>query len=251
MDNKKDIFDSEKNEEVINEEKNLSDNNQIPKVENNNVSNKDKCCCEQENNDKFSKVENNNVCNKDKCCCEQENNDQSKELNIKEYIKILETKIKNLEKDFMNLNQTHENEKLRYRSDLENFTKRINKERIKERKYASMKFIENILVPFEQFEKVLEMNVENEILKKFLVGFQMIHQQMKNIFKEEGLKEIDSLGKNFDPKLHYAMEKISDKNQPNNSNIYVLQKGYLYKERVLKPAMVKVNEWSEEDDKDK
>ncbi|WP_334331004.1 nucleotide exchange factor GrpE [Candidatus Phytoplasma prunorum] len=241
MTNKEKIFDSEKNEEIINEEKNFSsesknssDNNQIPKVENN------------------EKIENNNFSNKDKCFCKQKNNDQNKELNIKDYVKTLETKIKNLEKDFINLNKTHENEKLRFRSDLENFTKRINKERIQERKYASMNFIENILVPFDQFEKVLEMNVEDKILKKFLVGFQMIHQQMKNIFKEEGLEEIESLGKIFDPKLHYAMEKISDKNQPNNSNIDVLQKGYLYKKRVLKPAMVKVNEWSnEEDEKDK
>ncbi|CAP18392.1 chaperone GrpE [Candidatus Phytoplasma mali] len=235
MANKEKVFDSKKNEEISHEEKNfssesknLSENDQIPKVENNDFSNKDEFGHKHKNNDKH------------------------KELNVKDYIQILETKIKNLEKDFINLNKTHENEKLRFRSDLENFTKRINKERINERKYASINFIENILVPFDQFEKVLEMNVEDEILKKFLVGFKMVHQQMKNIFKEEGLEEIESLGKIFDPKLHYAIEKISDKNQPNNSNIEVLQKGYLYKERVLKPAMVKVNEWSNEtNDKDK
>ncbi|MDV3182724.1 MAG: nucleotide exchange factor GrpE, partial [Candidatus Phytoplasma australasiaticum] len=49
----------------------------------------------------------------------------------------------------------------------------------------------------------------------------------------------------FDPNFHYALEKISDLKQPNGINVLVLQKGFLYKDLVIKPAMVKVNEWSD------
>ena len=82
-------------------------------------------------------------------------------------------------------------------------------------------------------------------------NFKMINDQFYSILEQDGLKEIDALNKPFDPKLHHAIENISHLDQPNGVNLVVVSKGYTYKEQILRPAMVKVNEWSEENGKDK
>lgn len=158
----------------------------------------------------------------------------------KEHVDALELEIKEL-KDKL----------LRNAAELENFKKRMTQERINDRKFASKQLINDVLVPLEQLDKVCNMQTENELLKNFLIGFKMINDQFYNILKQDGLKEIDALNKPFDPNYHYAIEKLSIVDKPNGINLEVIQKGYLYKDQILRPAMVKVNEWSEENGKDK
>lgn len=79
----------------------------------------------------------------------------------------------------------------------------------------------------------------------------MIHQQIKEILNKDGVKEIKALGEKFNPEFHHAIEKISDKNKPDGVNVAVLQKGFIYKDLVIKPVMVKVNEWSKEKNENK
>lgn len=159
--------------------------------------------------------------------------------------KKLEESYSKLENDLIEVNKNLINERLRYKADLDNFQKRMIKENEKDKKYASVNLIKDILVPFEQLEKVLETETKDNLLKNFLSGFKMIYQQIKEILEKNGVKEIKSLGEKFNPELHYAISKISDKNQPNNTNVLVLQKGFLYKELVIRPAMVKINKWSD------
>lgn len=158
----------------------------------------------------------------------------------KEQVEQLENEIKNF-KDKL----------LRNAAELENFKKRMNQERINDRKYASKNLIADILNPLEQMNMVVNMKTDNDILKNYLIGFKMINDQFYSILEQDGLKEIDALNKPFDPKLHHAIEKISDVDQPNGINLEVVLKGYTYKEQILRPAMVKVNEWSEENGKTK
>jgi len=132
-------------------------------------------------------------------------------------------------------------------ADLENYKKRMNKERIEDRKYAAMDLIHDLLLPLEQLKKVVNMNVDDDKLKNFLVGFKMINNQIYETLEAQGLKEIDALGKQFDPNYHYAVEKESNKELDNGIITEVTQTGYMYKERILRPSMVKVNEWSEEE----
>ncbi|MFH0767801.1 MAG: nucleotide exchange factor GrpE [Bacillota bacterium] len=158
----------------------------------------------------------------------------------KEQIEQLEQEIKN-----------YKDKLLRNAAELENFKKRMHQERINDRKYASKNLIGDILNPLEQMNKVVNMKTDNDLLKNFLIGFKMINDQLYSMLEQDGLKEIDALHKPFDPKLHHALEQVSDLNQPNGINLEVVQKGYTYKEQILRPAMVKVNEWSEENGKDK
>ncbi len=158
----------------------------------------------------------------------------------KEQIEQLELEVKN-----------YKDKLLRNAAELENFKKRMNQERINDRKYASKNLISDILTPLEQMNMVVKISTDNDTLKNYLIGFKMINDQFYSILEQDGLKEIDALNKPFDPKLHHAIEKICNMDQPNGINLEVVLKGYTYKEQILRPAMVKVNEWSEENGKDK
>ncbi len=168
----------------------------------------------------------------------QESHDIKKEKKSKhkEQLDKLENDVKDL-KDKL----------LRNAAELENFKKRIHAERIQERKYASKNLIGDILNPLDQMNKVVNMPTEDPILKNFLIGFKMINDSLYNVLISDGLKEIDALNQPFNPNYHYAIEKVSHKEKPNGINLEVIQKGYTYKDQLLRPAMVKINEWSEEE----
>ena len=131
-------------------------------------------------------------------------------------------------------------------ADLQNYKKRINDERIKDRKYAATNLIHDLLLPLDQLKKVVEYEVEDQALKNYLIGFKMINDSIFQVLEEDGLKEIEALNKKFDPNFHHAVEKVNDKEIEDGIITEVVTKGYMYKERILRPAMVKVNEWSEE-----
>ncbi|WP_323847853.1 MAG: nucleotide exchange factor GrpE [Phytoplasma sp.] len=230
-----------------------------------------KCCCEEIQKDQHDNddVQNNktkscnNQCNecslnetkknKKQDNNKKENHSNSDETKNQYQIKNneLEKEIKQLKDNLSEINKMYKNEKLKYQANLDNFQKRIQKEKIHSLKYASMNLITQILVPLEQLEKVLEMSPEEPLLKNFLSGFKMIHQQIKEILNKDGVKEIKALGEKFNPEFHHAIEKISDKNKPDGVNVAVLQKGFIYKDLVIKPVMVKVNEWSKEKNENK
>ncbi len=173
---------------------------------------------------------------------EEETHVQKKERKNKhkEQVEKLENEVK-----------SYKDKLLRNAAELENFKKRMIQERIMDRKYASKNLLGDILIPLEQMNKAVNMKTDNDLLKNFLIGFKMINDQFYATLEQDGLKEIDALNKPFDPKLHHAIEKISDLEQPNGINLEVTQKGYIYKEQILRPAVVIVNEWSEENGKDK
>ncbi|MGI3136075.1 MAG: nucleotide exchange factor GrpE [Candidatus Phytoplasma vitis] len=198
-------------------------------------------CCKDNNKCLFNK-------NKDDQKC---TNDCSESVNNKEEIEKLKIEKKQLQENLLEITKKYDNEKLKYQADLDNFQKRIQKEKIHSLKYASMNLITEMLAPLEQLEKALEMTTEEPLLKNFLLGFKMIFKQTKDILKKDGVQEIKALGEKFNPEFHHAIEKISDKNKPNGINLAVIEKGFLYKDLVIKPAMVKINEWSDNSNENK
>jgi molecular chaperone GrpE len=105
--------------------------------------------------------------------------------------------------------------------------------------------------PLSQLDKIVDLKTEDPQLKNFLIGFKMIKDQIFKVLESDGLKEIEALNQVFDPNLHEAIEKLEDKSKPSGINVEVISKGYMYKEQLLRPAMVKINEWSEENGEDK
>lgn len=131
---------------------------------------------------------------------------------------------------------------LRNRAELENFKKRMYDEKIKERKYAMNDFFQDIIDLIDIFNKAVSVNVEDENVMKFLKGFVMINTRLRQILEKYGVTEIDALNKPFDPNLHSAMETVKVDGVEKGMVVEVVITGYVYKDRVLRPSMVKVSE---------
>lgn len=149
----------------------------------------------------------------------------------------LEEEKKKLEDEILYL----KDQLLRNQAELENFKRRTNEERIRERKYAMQDFFGELINVIDTFDKVVSGKTEDEKLKKYLVGFVMINNNIKQILESYGVKKIESLNKEFDPNFHQAVETVEIEDTLPNMVVEVIADGYLYKDRVLRPAMVKVS----------
>ena len=132
---------------------------------------------------------------------------------------------------------------LRNRADLENFKKHMKEEAIKDRKYASLNLVSDIIVPLEYLTRACEYQTDSQEMNNFLIGFKMIASQLTDVLINDGLKVIDvKIGDEFDPAIHHAVAAEKTEEMEKNKVLEVVSKGYLYKERIIKPAMVKVSE---------
>lgn len=150
--------------------------------------------------------------------------------------KHLQEELDKLQEQVKELN----NKYLKTLAESENYRKRIEEEKIRDRKYASQRLLEKLINPIDIFDKACNMKTDNEVLRNFLIGFQMIDNQIHSVLEEEGVKKI-KIEEKFDPKFHEAMEVDYDETKEEGAILAVLKDGYMYKDRVLVPAMVKVN----------
>ena len=148
-----------------------------------------------------------------------------------EIIQALEDEIKTLK-----------NELLKQHANLENTRKRLEKERMIERKYAAMDVAKAFINPLDHFELALKHEPKDEETKNFVQGFKMILTEIKKGLEGVGVSEIDALNEDYDPNFHQAVLVEKLENVEPNKVIDVLQKGYMFKERVIRPAMVKISE---------
>ncbi len=133
---------------------------------------------------------------------------------------------------------------LRLAAELQNIKRRNETDLANYLKYEGEEIIIKLLPIIDNFERAIKMDDSNltDEVSKFLEGFKMIYAKMANIFNELDIKEIDCLGKEFNPNYMEAMLTDKDENMPSNTVLDVLQKGYIYKDKIIRPAMVKVNE---------
>lgn len=135
------------------------------------------------------------------------------------------------------------NDVLRAHSDLVNYRKRKDEEIGKMLKYANEDLIKSLLPVIDNFERAISLDDADlsDELSKFLSGFKMIYGSLENILNENEVKQIDSINKPFDPKYHQAV--LTEKTDGEKGMVIdVMQKGYLYKDKVIRTAMVKVSE---------
>jgi len=153
------------------------------------------------------------------------------ELTAEEVIVNLETEIATLKDDF-----------LRNHAELENFKRRMNDERIKDNKYRSQSLATAILPALDTFERAMAVTTDNEEVKNFLVGFEMVHKQFIESLASEGVEIIESEGQPFDPNFHQAVMQEEVEGTEPGIVLVEMQKGYKLKDRVIRPAMVKVSQ---------
>ena len=136
-----------------------------------------------------------------------------------------------------------ENKILYKDAELINYRKRKDDEVSSMLKYANTDIILEILGIVDDFERAISLDdsILDDEVSKFLSGFKMIYARLKKILDDFEVKEIDALNKEFNPNYHQAVFTVKDDRGP-NIVVEVLQKGYMYKDKVIRPAMVKVSE---------
>ena len=133
---------------------------------------------------------------------------------------------------------------LRNQAELQNYKRRKEEESEKVLKYKNEDLIKELLTVVDNFERAIQMD-DNDLsdeVSKFLAGFKLIYTATVGILNKFEVKEIAAEGLEFDPEYHHAVLTEHDENKPAGVILEVLQKGYTYKDRVVRPAMVKVNE---------
>ena len=168
---------------------------------------------------------------------QQINETDEKPVKEKKKIKELKEQIANLELELANV----KNEMLLDRAELENFKRRTNDERIKDRKYANQTLLSDMINVIDIFDKAVSSNTEDELLKKYLLGFKMINMQLQQVMSDYGVQKIKDLGEKFNPNIHQAIETIEVEGVEEGQVVEVVMQGYMYKDRVLRPSMVKVS----------
>ena len=132
---------------------------------------------------------------------------------------------------------------LRNRADLENFKKHMKDEAIKDRKYASLNLVSDLITPLEYLTRACEFKTDSVEMNNFLIGFKMIAGQLTEALVNDGLKVIEvKIGDEFDPTIHHAVATEKVEGTESNKVLQIVSMGYLYKDRIIKPAMVKVSE---------
>lgn len=178
---------------------------------------------------------------------EEKNNENTEEIKVEtpEEVVIEEKPNEELAK-IQEENKKLKEQYLRVLADSENFRKRIDEERIRERKYGSQRLLEKLVNSIDIFDKVVNIKTDDEKLKNFLIGFEMINNDLKQIIQDEGVKKIKTIGEKFDPRFHHAVETEWVETKDEDIILEETQSGYMYKDRVLRVALVKVNKKNEE-----
>ncbi len=172
----------------------------------------------------------------DECACRGE----EKEVESKEEIeeKVEETLEEELGKTKAELEEWKQ-AYLRKQADFQNFTKRKEKEIEELRKYSSEKIITKFLGSFDNLERAVEAAGGSKDFDGLLKGVEMIIGHLKDIMKSEGVEEVKTDGE-CDPVYHHAVSVENSDEHKDNEIVRVLQKGYVMKGKVIRPAMVSV-----------
>ena len=182
-----------------------------------------------EENQKIEQLEE----NKQEEPCENIKKEKGKKNKQNKEIEILKEENKNLQEKI-----------LRISAEAQNMQRRASEEMARMRKYEGEDFAKKILPVIDNFERAIKLD-DNDLtdeLSKFLSGFKMIYTNLLNILNEREIKEIDCLNKEFDANFMEAVLTDKVEGIEKNQVLEVLQKGYMYKDKLLRPAMVKVSE---------
>lgn len=177
----------------------------------------------------------------EQACCQEagtEANDQGCDADSCQCDQPVDSEINKLKEQVEQL----QDQLLRQAAEVENFKRRMNEERVRESKYRAQSVITKIIPAIDNFERALAATVEEESTTTFLTGFKMIHNQLVEALAQEGVEIIESEGIPFDPTVHQAVMQEAVSDVESGIVLAELQRGYKLKDRVIRPAMVKVSE---------
>lgn len=126
---------------------------------------------------------------------------------------------------------------LRLRAEFENSRRRMQRERAEFSEFATAEAVRAILPILDDFERALSMEAVD---KEYAKGMALIYQRLFEALKKLGLEPVESEGQKFDPNLHHAVETEKNAEVEDHTILQVHQRGYNFKGKLLRPAMVKV-----------
>lgn len=176
----------------------------------------------------------------------EENTSKPKKAVKKEAAKGEETQKNNedqkLAKEIADLkekNKDLEDKYLRSEAEIQNMQNRYTKERAQLIKYESQSLAKDVLPAMDNLERALSVEADDDVSKQLKKGVQMTLDALVKAMKDHGVVEIEADGVKFDPTLHQAVQTVVAENDDQKDHVVqVLQKGYQYKDRTLRPAMV-------------
>lgn len=127
----------------------------------------------------------------------------------------------------------------RLKADFENYKKRMMKEQANFVQMANEGLILKVLPVLDNFERALYLSAELKEHQNIFKGFEMIYGELLEVLEKEGVTEITT-NDEFDPSIHEAVMQVDEEGFSEHAIVDVLRKGYLYKDRLIRPAMVKV-----------
>jgi molecular chaperone GrpE len=167
----------------------------------------------------------------------EETNEEG-EVDARTTIKKLREKIKKLEsekQEYLDLSQ-------RTRADYANFKKEVESNRLSDRKFATKRFIEDLLPVLDSYD-MAQGNKEawEAVDKNWRMGIEYIFAQLRTVLEGEGVTQFGKIGDTFNPELHESMEQVNVENEGDNDKITkILQNGYKMNDMILRPARVHV-----------
>ena len=170
-----------------------------------------------------------------------DNQDKKSEVNDKDLKETPEQKLKTIEEKL-----------LRTLAEMENQRRRFEKERQEAFEFGGYNFAKESLVLLDNIDRAIlsfksdEKLKDNKDLDKIIDGIEIIKNDLVSIFKKNGIESINSLYKKFDPNFHQAMFEVEDNSKEAGIIVQEVQKGYMMKDRLLRPSLVGVTKKKEE-----
>lgn len=130
---------------------------------------------------------------------------------------------------------------LRAQADFDNFRRRTLKEKEDLAKYASQKLVEQLIPVLDNFERAMATKPASGEVESFAKGMDMIFRQLQQVLEQEGLTPMETVGEAFNPEFHQAIMQVESDEYEEGIVVEEVQRGYMLKDRVLRPAMVKVS----------
>ena len=128
---------------------------------------------------------------------------------------------------------------LRKQAELENFRKRAQREKEEFRQFAAEDLIRDLLPVLDAFERALRHRAP-AVPETFYQGMELIHRQLSEVLARAGLEAIETSGQLFDPHYHQAVETVEEAGRRDHEIVEELQRGYMLRHRLLRPAIVRV-----------
>lgn len=129
---------------------------------------------------------------------------------------------------------------VRRQADFENYRKRIERERQDDRRHGVGRLIEELLPVLDSFERALKAH-DDPAYEEYRKGLELIYLKLWDTLARHGLERIAAAGKAFDPNYHQAIERVESDEHPDGTVLEVLQDGFIYHGRVIRPSIVRVS----------